>query len=193
MLLKTIVEALAMSLMNLSSWARRGRGLIAAAAACALLLDLSGVAQAAEPLPAPEGPVLLVVSGNIEVTNSEDGAAFDRQMLYALGLTEVTTTTPWTDGTPVFKGVLARTVFERVGAAGNTVVASALNDYTVEIPMADFQDNDVLLATEMNGQEMLVSDKGPVWIVYPRDDVPALQDRRLHDRWVWQLKSLRVQ
>jgi len=137
--------------------------------------------------------VILLVTGNIGVTNTDGGAAFDRQMLYDLGLTEVETSTPWTDGVPSFTGVLARTVLERVAAEGATVKASALNDYTVSIPMEDFQNHDVLLATEMNGQEMQVSDKGPIWIVYPRDDVPELQDRRLHDRWVWQLKAMHVE
>jgi hypothetical protein len=150
-------------------------------------------AQTLPPLPAPAGTVILTVSGNIEVTNGEGSAAFDRDMLYELGVTEITTTTPWTDGPRVFSGVLARVVFERVGADGSAVLASALNDYTVEVPMEDFEKYDVLLATEMDGKEMLVSDKGPIWIVYPRDNEPALRERRLHDRWVWQLKALRVQ
>lgn len=156
------------------------------------LLPLS-VSNAAEPLPAPQGPVILLVSGNIGVTNTPEGAAFDRQMLIDLGQTELRTTTPWTDGVQVFEGVLARAVIERVEAKGVTVKAAALNDYTVEVPLDDFLTYDVLLATEMNGEEMHVSDKGPVWIVYPRDDVPELQNRKLNDRWVWQLKSLHVQ
>jgi hypothetical protein len=164
-----------------------------AALAATMLTVVAASAQTAESLPAPAGPVILTVSGNIAVTNGEGSAAFDREMLYELGLTEITTTTPWTDGPQVFSGVLARTVMERLGAEGETVMASALNDYTVEVPMSDFEGYDVLLATEMNGEEMKVSDKGPVWIVYPRDGNPDLQDRRLHDRWVWQLKALAVQ
>jgi hypothetical protein len=150
-------------------------------------------AWAAEPLATPKGPVLLSVSGNIEVTNVDDTAAFDREMLKELGVVEVKTSTPWTDGTPVFTGVLARTLLERLGASGSVVLASALNDYTVEIPIEDFLEHDVLLATEMDGKELLVSDKGPVWIIYPRDSDEQLRDRSLHDRWVWQLKSLQVQ
>ena len=148
---------------------------------------------AQEALPAPTGPVILTVSGAVGVTNGDDGAAFDREMFEALGVTEIKTTTPWTDGVQTFEGVLARTVLERVGATGESVFASALNDYTVEVPMSDFTNYDVLLATKINGEEMQVSDKGPIWIVYPRDEELALQDRRLHDRWVWQLKALRVQ
>ena len=158
-----------------------------------LLLLLLSPARAADPLPAPQGPVILLVSGNVGVTNTPEGAAFDREMLIALGQTEMRTTTPWTDGVQVFEGVLARAVIERVEAQGTTVKAAALNDYTVEVPMDDFLNYDVLLATQMNGEEMHVSDKGPIWIVYPRDDVPELQNRELHERWVWQLKSLQVQ
>jgi hypothetical protein len=159
----------------------------------ALCLVPGQLTQAQEPLPPPTGPVILSISGNIAITNQDGSAAFDRQMLNDLGVTEVKTSTPWTDGVPAFKGVLVRTVLERLGAEGNVVLASALNDYTVEIPMQDFLNHDVLLATEMNGEDMPVSDKGPVWIIYPRDSDPALQDRSLHDRWVWQLRSLQVQ
>ena len=67
-------------------------------------------------------------------------------MLADLGLSEVRTSTPWTDGVQVFEGVLARTVVERIQAKGELVKAAALNDYTVELPLADFLDNDVLLA-----------------------------------------------
>ncbi|WP_193335515.1 molybdopterin-dependent oxidoreductase [Devosia beringensis] len=182
--------------MSLNIWTsgrtfRTGWQILVGLAATTLFV-VSAFGQTLEPLPAPAGPVILTVAGSIEVTNGNAGAAFDRDMLYALGISELTTSTPWTDGTRVFWGVLARAVLDRVGATGATVLASALNDYTVEIPMEDFETYDVLLATEMDGEEMLVSDKGPIWIVYPRDSDSALQDRRLHDRWVWQLKALQV-
>lgn len=183
--------------MSLNKWTSRllrrlgaQAGLVAVAS---FLLLFPVGAQVLEPLPAPEGPVILTVGGNVAVTNSESGAAFDRDLLTGLGVTEITTSTPWTDGPQRFSGVLARTVLERVGAEGTMVAASALNDYTVEVPMEDFENYDVLLATDMNGEQMQVSDKGPIWIVYPRDSHPELKDRRLHDRWVWQLKTLQVQ
>ena len=163
---------------------------------CALIMlqltTIAGAAEAAEPLPAPEGPIVLTVSGAIGVTNSPDGASFDRQMLTGLGETNINTTTPWTDGVQEFSGVLARTVLERVAAEGTSVRATAYNEYAVEIPLSDFMNHNVLLALEMTGEEMQVSDKGPIWIIYPRDDDPVLQNTLLHERWVWQLKSLTV-
>lgn len=188
-----IHEALGMS-WNSSTSRRHRRATTHGALAMAAAVMLSAPpVWGQEALAPPQGPAILTVEGNIAVTNGEGVAAFDRDMFLGLGATKVTTTTPWTDGPHVFSGVLARTVFEKVGAEGTVVLASALNDYTVEIPMSDFQDYDVLLATEMDGEQMQVSDKGPIWIVYPRDDEPALQDRRVNERWVWQLKALRVQ
>jgi hypothetical protein len=160
----------------------------------AAVLVLGGsAAYALDPLPAPQGPVILLVSGNIEITNSAQGAQFDREMLYALGKTIVETSTSWTDGEQQFEGVLARAVMERVGASGTTVIATALNDFVSPVPMQEIEKYDVLLATHMNGKQMEVSDKGPIWIVYPRKDHPELQDSKFNDRWVWQLKEMRVE
>lgn len=161
--------------------------------ALAALPAVVAPAYGLDPLPAPKGPVILVVSGNIEITNSDGKAEFDREMLYSLGLTKVETSTSWTDGTQVFEGVLARAVLGRVGASGTTAVATALNDFIAPVPIAEMEKYDVLLATIMNGKQMEVSDKGPIWIVYPRNDNPELQDTKFNDRWVWQLRELRVE
>lgn len=180
-----------MSMSSLTLPLARLRWLVAALASFGFMLT-GAMAQDLPPLEAPTGPTLLTVSGAIAVTNTEGAAIFDRDMFNALGTVQITTSTPWTDGPQTFSGVLGRTVLERVGAQGTVVLASALNDYTVEVPIDDFLSYDVMLATHMNGEEMKISDKGPIWIVYPRDSEPKLQDRRLHDRWVWQLKSLKV-
>jgi hypothetical protein len=80
-----------------------------------------------------------------------------------------------------------------VGAAGERVVASALNDYEIDIPLQDFEDYPVLFALKMNGQDLTVRDRGPIWIVYPRDDHAELRNERVNARWVWQLSGLTVE
>lgn len=169
------------------------RTLSGISAALGAFVLATALAHALEPLPAPKGPPILLVSGNIEVTNSERGAEFDREMLAALGVTTIETITSWTDGTQVFEGVLARTVLDRLGASGDTVIASALNDFVSAVPMSEIRKYNVLLATTMNGKQMEISDKGPIWIVYPRNDHPELDDAKYNDRWVWQLRELRVE
>lgn len=150
-------------------------------------------AHAADPLPEPTGRVILTVSGAIEIKNSENGADFDRDMLNALGLEEIVTTTAWTDGPQTFRGVRLQTLLERLGASGTTVTATALNDFVTSFPVTDATQYGVLLASEMNGEEMSVRDKGPLWVVYPRDDFPELQQPEYNDRWAWQLRSIAIE
>ena len=159
---------------------------------CALALLWGLPLRAEEPLPAPAGPVILTVSGAIGRTNAAGEARFDREMLETLGLTTVRTSTNWTDGVKVFEGVLLETVLRRVGASGSKVHAFALDDFQNTIPVSDLEYG-VLLAMRMDGQPLTLRTKGPLWIVYPRDTYAALNDVRYDSRWVWQLKSLRVE
>ena len=159
-----------------------------------LVLVLSGISARAADLPAPEGRTVLTVAGDIAVTNAADEARFDMKMLDALPQHRLTMETPWTDGAVAFEGVLLRDLLDRVGAAeGATMLrASALNDYTVEIPVADAAAHDVLLAHSMNGQRMTVRDKGPVWVIYPLGDEPELRNQETHSKMIWQLARLVV-
>lgn len=149
-------------------------------------------APALESLAQPTGRVILTVSGAIERTNMDGQADFDRAMLERLGTTDLATSTSWTDGVPEFKGVLVRDVLRAVGAHGTVVTATALNDYSLEIPIADFDNYQVLFALEMNGTELTARDKGPIWIVYPRDDHSELQDGIFDLKWVWQLAKIEI-
>lgn len=131
-------------------------------------------------------PVVLEVSGQVEATRT-----FTLAELKALGVTRLATSTAWTDGTPQFEGVLARDVIAELGPITSShVTALALNDYRADIPLSDFEDYDVLFAWSMNGNILSRRDKGPLWIVYPRDSVPQLREERYEHRWVWQLSRL---
>jgi hypothetical protein len=164
----------------------------ALAIACLLLIAVP-LQSRADPLPQPTGEVILTITGDIEHRNTADGAAFDRAMLEALGTQTLRTSSDWTDGVAEFEGVPARAVMAAVGAKGKTVIASALNDYKVEIPVSDFETYPVLFALKMDGREMTVRDRGPIWIIYPRDDFPELRNERVNARWVWQLSGLTVE
>jgi hypothetical protein len=114
-------------------------------------------------------------------------------MIQALPAHRLETSTVVTDGVQSFDGVLMRDLLAAAGAQGGSVTARALNDYAIEIPMSDFHDYDVVLALRMGGEDLTARDKGPLWIVYPRDDHAALQDIRYDYRWVWQLIHVEVQ
>lgn len=157
------------------------------------VLLAAGPAAVAGELAPPSGKVLLVVSGNVGNPNVEDEAHFDRDMLEGLGQTEVRTSTPWTDGQPIFKGVLIRDILAAAAASGETVRATALNDYSVEIPTADFARYDVIAALRKDDVYLKVRNKGPLWIIYPRDEFANLQDSNEDYKWIWQLKTLVVE
>ncbi|WP_112663393.1 molybdopterin-dependent oxidoreductase [Microvirga flavescens] len=146
----------------------------------------------ADPLPAPTEKPILTIAGNIDTTNKDGTAQFDRAMLLELGLETIETTTPWYNGPVKFEGVSLDKLLKRVGAKGERVVAIALNDYSSEIPMEDFAKHDVILALKRNGEYMPVRDKGPLFIIYPFDSKPELKSQTYYGRSVWQVAKLVV-
>ena len=160
-----------------------------------LVLGLSLIAPrafaASFPAP-PDGRVLLKISGKIGVTNVGDEAHFDREMLEKLGMTNFETSTPWYPEKVKFEGVPMSRVLDAVKATGDNLLAVALNDYSTELPIEDFTKYPVLLALKRDGQYMPVRDKGPLFIVYPFDSDPQLQNQRFYGRSVWQLARLVV-
>lgn len=184
---------------KIHSYGRVAKGAIGGLLLC-FSVQLFATQPAARPphasdLLSPSSEVLLVVSGAIAQTNIGSEAHFDRQMLAQLAQHTVYTHTLVTDGVKRFDGVLARDLFAVVGVdpeQTTLVVASALNDYEVLIPMADFYTYDVLLATHMDGEQLQPTDKGPLWVIYPRDEWHQLKDIRYDYRWVWHLNRLYI-
>lgn len=159
--------------------------------AAAGLCSLQRPAAAQTPIPKPKGPPVLTVSGKIRNPNQGKDAAFDMPTLEGLGLTSFSTKTPWTNKT-TFSGVLLDTLMKRIGAYGTTVVAYALNDYSAELPISDFAAYGALLATRMDGKYMPVTDKGPLFIVYPFDSNSDLARQTYYGRCVWQLDRMSI-
>ena len=170
----------------MNAWTRN----VASAALTAAMLVLVPLAASAQSLGTPQGPVILTVSGAID--HADGAARFDHAMLARIGTTTLKTTTPWTEGVTTFEGVLARDLMAAVGAAGESVLAVALNDYEKEIPVSDFEDRDMLVAWSLDGRRMRVRDKGPLWIIYPNKGGGDSQSLETRSRMVWQLHELRV-
>lgn len=159
-------------------------------------LLLGGVAattaRAAAALPLPVGKAILTISGSITKTNLGETAAFDRATLEDLGLVGFETTTPWYTGPVRFDGIRMTRLMDAVGATGSSIRAVALNDYTTEIPVSDFEKYGVLLAIKRDGQYMPIRDKGPLFIVYPFDSVAELKSQQYYSRSAWQVAKLVV-
>lgn len=143
-------------------------------------------------IPSPSGPVILTVSGDIAHMNGEGTAQFDLQMLAAMPVTTFQTTTIWTEGAQEFTGVELRVLADKLGIQGENLIASAINDYHVEIPMSDAKDGGPILAYMRNGAEMSIRNKGPLWIVYPYDSNVAYRTETIYSRSIWQLDRIKV-
>lgn len=158
------------------------------AALCAVL---AATAQA-QPLAAPQGEVVLTVTGAISQTNSGDGAVFDMEMLQALPAESFATSTIWTEGESEFTGVPLVALLDAVGAEGRVVRATAINDYAIEIPVADAVPGGPIVAYARDGAPMSLRDKGPLWVVYPYDANPDYQSETIYSRSIWQLDRLEL-
>ncbi len=167
---------------------------LAAALSFFVFFVLAGVmpASAETVLPKPTGPVILTITGDIARTNAPGQAEFDRGMLEALGMKTIATSTSWTQGRHEFTGPLGRAILEAVGAKGGTLAFVAINEYKVHIPADDFEKYPAILALKMDGEYMTVRNKGPLWVIYPRDEYPELVGKAHDAKWIWQVKAVDV-
>ena len=46
---------------------------------------------------------------------------------------------------------------------------------------------------KMNGKYLTPRDKGPLWVIYPRDEYPELNTKEVDHRMVWQVNAMTVQ
>jgi hypothetical protein len=86
-----------------------------------------------------------------------------------------------------------RDVLAAAGASGKQISARALDDYKTLLPMSDAQNFDVILARQIDGKNLSIREKGPLFIVFPYDSKPELQGQVYLDRSAWQLKSLTIE
>ncbi len=153
---------------------------------------VASTARAAGPLSTPVSKPILTISGRITRTNVGETASFDRAMLEGLEQEGFQTTTPWYTGLVRFDGVRMTRLLAAVGATGSSVRAVALNDYTTEIPISDFEKYGVILALKRDGAYMPIRDKGPLFIVYPFDSLAELKSQQFYSRSAWQVAKLVV-
>lgn len=166
-----------------------------AALGCGLAAALSILASTAlaDGLPEPKGRAVLTLSGHIGLSNKGKDAVFDMAMLEALPQRSFTTHTPWHDRPVKFTGPLLSDLLAAVKADGKTINASAINDYTIRIPVADAAAHGVIVARLMDDQPMAVRDKGPLFVVYPFDSKAELRTSTYYERSIWQLKRMGIE
>ncbi|WP_321916890.1 molybdopterin-dependent oxidoreductase [Paraburkholderia sp. J11-2] len=140
------------------------------------------------------GSLSLDVDGEVRVTNNAAHTAyhFTEAQLLALPAHSITTATTWTPRS-TFTGPLLSDVLKTVGAYGSQIEIHTLDDYTCVVPVADAARYGVVVAYEMNGQRLTVSNFGPLFLIYPRDQHPLELDGAAGDaKFAWQIKSMTI-
>ena len=139
--------------------------------------------------PSNAGQVVLTIDGAVA------GGHVDMtlEQIEALGLEKIETTTPWHEGKVDFEGVPLQRLLEKVGAKGADLVIVALNDYRTQVPVEDAAKYGVILASRKHGQPMPISDKGPLFVIYPFDKYPELRNEVYYSRSAWQVRSITVE
>ncbi|PRY80154.1 hypothetical protein CLV80_1014 [Yoonia maritima] len=151
----------------------------------------TGSAKADE-LTVPENEVILTVSGDIGVMNIDHTAQFDLAMLMDIDAAIIETATIWTNGLQTFQGVPLDVLLECLEVSTGTLLATAINDYTVEIPVSDVVEGGPMIAYMLNDDFMSIRDKGPLWIVYPYDDSADYRSEVIYSRSIWQLDRIEI-
>ncbi len=165
------------------------RNLFMTVAAIVLLFAPPGRAN---DIPAPQDEVVLTVSGDIDATNVGDTAQFDMAMLQEMTAVTFETTTLWTEGTRTFVGVPMSHLLDLLVVKDGIILASAINDYTVEIPVDSITDTAPILAYSLDGKQMARREKGPLWVIYPYDSDASFRSELVYSRSIWQLTRLEV-
>ncbi|WP_170606233.1 oxidoreductase [Ruegeria arenilitoris] len=112
------------------------------------------------------------------------------EVLDSLDQVSFSTSTIWTDGIHQFSGVPISSLIQHLNADGELLKLYALNDYSVEMPVAELEEEVPIIATRIDGATMSVREKGPYWIMFPFDDSPDYQTESNYARSVWQLKRI---
>ena len=158
-----------------------------------LLTLIAGATFAsADEYAAPQGEVILTVSGDIAQTNVNDTLQFDYEMLGALDDTIIETSTIWTDGVRRFQGVSLNVLIDLLDVKDGSLRATAINDYAVQIPVSDATPDGPILAYLVDDQKMSVREKGPLWVIYPYDRGPEFRSEVIFSRSIWQLDRIEV-
>lgn len=158
----------------------------------AFAVSTSALPTSALALDKPAGDPILTITGHVTQTNTGKTATFDMAMLEKLEGRKATMETPWTSGQTEFSGPYLRAVLAAAGASGKKLIVKALNDYASEVPFEDAEKLDTILAVRMNGDEMSVREKGPIFLIYPFDKDHSLYNEKYFSRSVWQIKEIEV-
>ena len=149
--------------------------------------------KAGDAIPAPSGDTILTVTGMIGTTNSDDAIVMDLATLESVGEVTYEVTDPFEGKKVIFRGPLLTDLLDlwQVSPDATTLHIIALNDYVVDVPIAEVRKYLVVFALQQDGEYMPIETRGPAMLVFPYEDFEF--DTNLYNNyWAWQIKTIEV-
>ena len=140
---------------------------------------------------APRGKPILTITGRIGATNGDRTLRLDQTELDRLGLLEMSVNDPWAKQRVVLQGMWLRDLVDiaRPDAGATSLHLVALDDYQVDLTLADVRDQSIFLATRTgDGTVLPIEEGGPTRVVF----ADGLADRFSPDMWIWNIETIEV-
>ena len=149
-----------------------------------------GSLAAGQKISAPQGEVVLTLTGDIGTANKGSKLELDLASLEQMRRVRVEAAEPFLKRRVMFEGVLLSDLLAVAGvpSSASKVSMTALDDYKVDFKLDDVRSSQMLLATKADGKHMPVDRSGPIRIVFP--DGSSLG--RNPDLWIWSVSSMKV-
>ena len=140
---------------------------------------------------APQDKPLVTLTGRIATTNDGGALRLDQAALDRFGLLAVDVDDPWAKKRVALQGFRLRDLVElaKPDAGATTLHLEALDDYQIDLNLADVRADGIFLATR-NGQGAVLpfEDGGPTRVVF----ADGLASRFSPDMWIWNIETIEV-
>jgi hypothetical protein len=103
---------------------------------------------------------------------------------------EHTMSNKWIEKKTTYTGVKLSAILEKYKITNEWLQMTALDGYSVELPIVD-ADKGAFIAYLIDGKQIKIRDKGPLWLLYPSSENRALDSELYHNRSIWQLRTIR--
>jgi hypothetical protein len=151
----------------------------------------TSVLHPGDPVPDPEGDTVLTLTGMIGKHNHDSSLRLDAATLDRLGLLEVQVYEPWVKQTMEFQGVWLTDLvaLAQVDQAARSLHLTALDDYQIDLTLADVRAGGIFLATRTGeGAPIPVEDGGPTRVVF----TAGVRAGSSADQWIWSLSTIDI-
>ena len=150
----------------------------------------SSATAAPAPVPTPSGKPVLTITGAVSNHNEGSAVAFDMPALTAMATVTTNIYEPFVKKDMKFTGVPVVNLLARAGISPTATKISlhALDDFQVELKVADLADPEILFATKADDALIPVDSGGPVRLIFPADSEVG----KNRDTWIWSIDSIVV-